>query len=76
MSPRSEYLGHPYIDDGWRDSQYRRRVRWRGYVVVPEELSNVLFLQADNDETEGVLCKVFMDELPKPCNFGLGMEAP
>ena len=44
-------------------------------VVVPEKLFNVLFFRAENDETDGILCKVFMDESLKPCNFGLGMEA-
>ena len=50
-------------------------VRQAAYVVVPEKLFNVLFFRAENDETDGILCKVFMDESLKPCNFGLGMEA-
>ena len=53
----------------------RSRDKNRSYVVVPEKLSESLFLQSAIDGIDGILCKEVMDDRPKPCNFGLGMEA-
>ena len=43
-------------------------------VVVPEKLSNALFFPSEIDGMDGILCKEVMDDRPKPCHFGLGME--
>jgi len=45
------------------------------YVVVPEKLSKSLFFESEIVGVRGILCKEVMDDRPKPCNFGLGMEA-
>lgn len=44
-------------------------------VVVPEKLVKPLFFQRVIDEIDGTVCKEVMDDRPKPCDFGLGMEA-
>lgn len=58
-----------------KDGKTRVRGQSCNYMVVPEKLFEHLFPQAETCGTDGILCQVFTDESPEPCNFGRGMEA-